>query len=616
LVAFGSLVGLSKYRANVVDAVLRWNRRSGATTNYSYDVNGNLSQRNPGNVTSSTYTYDALDRVTHITHSLVGNTRTFDYGYDNVGNRNWTKREGNVGDVFDYDNNDQVTVVKLNIANPDTTAPGSQTIHYDTNGNRTSFAPYGTTDNYTTNNLNEYTVRNSTSAAYNANADMTTGFDGSPYTYDAQDRLLSATESGVTETFDYDGLNRQVSRTVAGVTTYNVYDGWALIEEYQSGGMAAAYLHGAGGLVKDLTTNNYYYQDGSGSTSHLPDSAGNLLEWYRYDLQGTPVFYNFANTQQSASAYEVRHLFTGQQWYADLGLYDLRNRFYSPDIGRFLQPDPIGFGGDATNLYRYCGNNPLARSDPNGTVAIRRRDQGGGDSLDYGYRGGDGTAGVYFGLMGYDWSYNDLGMLQTEQYQSLYGVSFSTAMARNGYTSVGGIIMRQFIPKARDAQTGQYANGSTPGAPNLGSIGKEIGGVGDVIGKILNVPNDIVGLGLGVLGLPFGGEQWGVGHNGIEITGNRLVSFAPAITFGNVTNYGPGSFPTDQGQSYIYDNIVTGFHEEGHTYQGQIYGPFFIPAYILGQVFKGLFPYVSPFTGSHVNPFEAGADNYAFGRGP
>jgi RHS repeat-associated protein len=271
-----------------------------------------------------------------------------------------------VGDVFDYDNNDQVTVVKLNIANPDTTAPGSQTIHYDTNGNRTSFAPYGTTDNYTTNNLNEYTVRNSSSAAYNASADMTTGFDGSTYTYDAQDRLLSATESGVTETFDYDGLNRQVSRTVAGVTTYNVYDGWALIEEYQSGGMTAAYLHGATGLVKDLTTNNYYYQDGSGSTSHLADSAGNLLEWYRYDLQGTPVFYNFANTQQSASAYSVRHLFTGQKWYSELGLYDLRNRFYSPDIGRFLQPDPAGFGGDATNLYRYCGNNPTNAADPTG----------------------------------------------------------------------------------------------------------------------------------------------------------------------------------------------------------------------------------------------------------
>src|SRR5207247_11445412 len=138
-----------------------------------------------------------------------------------------------------------------------------------------------------------------------------------------------------------------------------------LIEKYQTRGtVTAKYVYGTGGLIKELTTNRYYYQDGSGSTSHLADSNGNLLEWYRYDLQGTPIFYNFADTQQSASAYGVRHLFTGQQWYSDVGLYDLRNRFYSPDLGRFLQPDPIGFDGDATNLYRYCGNNPVVQGDP------------------------------------------------------------------------------------------------------------------------------------------------------------------------------------------------------------------------------------------------------------
>src|SRR6266496_3256184 len=79
----------------------------------------------------------------------------------------------------------------------------------------------------------------------------------------------------------------------------------------------------------------------------------------------TPIVYNSGDYQISGSGFDL-HLFTGQQWYSELGLYDLRNRFYSPDIGRFLQPDPIGFNGDATNLYRYCGNNPLKRSDPEG----------------------------------------------------------------------------------------------------------------------------------------------------------------------------------------------------------------------------------------------------------
>ena len=49
-----------------------------------------------------------------------------------------------------------------------------------------------------------------------------------------------------------------------------------------------------------------------------------------------------------------------------MGLYDLRNRFYSPDLGRFLQPDPIGFKGDGSNLYRYCGNDWANRTDPMG----------------------------------------------------------------------------------------------------------------------------------------------------------------------------------------------------------------------------------------------------------
>jgi RHS repeat-associated protein len=99
----------------------------------------------------------------------------------------------------------------------------------------------------------------------------------------------------------------------------------------------------------------------------VADNSGQLKEWYRYDLWGLPVFLSPSNTVLSASNYpSVKHLFTGQQWYSDVKLYNLRNRFYSPDMGRFLQPDPIGFEGDATNLYRYCGNNSLNLTDPLG----------------------------------------------------------------------------------------------------------------------------------------------------------------------------------------------------------------------------------------------------------
>jgi RHS repeat-associated protein len=51
-------------------------------------------------------------------------------------------------------------------------------------------------------------------------------------------------------------------------------------------------------------------------------------------------------------------------------LYDDRNRFMSPDLGRFLQPDPIGFKGDASNLYRYYGNDWANKTDPMGLFEV------------------------------------------------------------------------------------------------------------------------------------------------------------------------------------------------------------------------------------------------------
>jgi uncharacterized protein RhaS with RHS repeats len=39
---------------------------------------------------------------------------------------------------------------------------------------------------------------------------------------------------------------------------------------------------------------------------------------------------------------------------------------YQPELGRFLQPDPKQFDAGDYNLYRYCHNDPVNRSDPFG----------------------------------------------------------------------------------------------------------------------------------------------------------------------------------------------------------------------------------------------------------
>jgi RHS repeat-associated protein len=91
-----------------------------------------------------------------------------------------------------------------------------------------------------------------------------------------------------------------------------------------------------------------------------------MLQNYRYDLYGTPSYFNSTSQPLNSSTVGVADLYAGERWIPELSLYDLRNRFMSPELGRFLQPDPIGFQGDASNLYRYCGNDPIDKSDPMG----------------------------------------------------------------------------------------------------------------------------------------------------------------------------------------------------------------------------------------------------------
>jgi RHS repeat-associated protein len=191
---------------------------------------------------------------------------------------------------------------------------------------------------------------------------------GWTYTYDAQNRLTTVKQGTTTMAqYWYDGLNRQITRNVNGAITFHVWDGWNLIEERGTrNAIQNIYLYAGDQIIENVTTKRFYFQDSLGNTSHLSDEAGNLLERYTYSAFGMPSFYNAAGTLISASTKGTRHLFQGQLWTQETGLNDYRNRVEHPTMGVFLQPDPIGFKGDAANLYRFCGNNAVNQTDPMG----------------------------------------------------------------------------------------------------------------------------------------------------------------------------------------------------------------------------------------------------------
>jgi RHS repeat-associated protein len=263
------------------------------------------------------YTYDVVNRLTQMsrnTASAENEPKIEQWTFDNVGNF-LTKTSTSDSNVlttqnFSYDLADRLTTITQ-------TGQPTKTLTYDANGN------------------------------------MLNDGAGKTYTWNARNQLTQVTQSPNNTVMTYDPLGRRLSYTRGTTTRSYLYDGLNAIldgtSQFLFSGLDQPLQRVAG------TTTNVHLQDNLGSTTRLMDTTGNTSQaQYRYNSYGKLV--NNSGTNPVAGNVFT---YTGREDDSN-GLYYFRNRYYDPNLERFIQDDILG------GKQRYVGNNPLTRIDPLG----------------------------------------------------------------------------------------------------------------------------------------------------------------------------------------------------------------------------------------------------------
>jgi RHS repeat-associated protein len=381
---------------------------------YAYHKDGKVEFQDYGNGVRSAFGYNGrgmIDSVHHKRNASGANLSYRDYWRDERDRIVAWKRstdnslngmEDGRGDQYQYDAEGQLKQASYRaVINPEGTPSQAQRtdiFHYDALGNREGsnhLANRGTMSfPRRDNGLNQYAgwmpyspiLYDDPALPARGNGVLAeNGWISATYNALNQPMGMWSTAYGSTNNlwFGYDPLGRCVKRWVGPANqppanvnpaTYYYYEGWNLIQEGPSGATAdRTYVHGdrvdeivasqAGGVW------NYHQYDARGHCTLLTDTSGGIREQYEYDAFGWPYHYNAAGIKLSAGAqWGNRFLFTGREWLKDLKVYDYRHRMYQPELGRFLQPDPLQFKAGDYNLYRYCHNDPINKTDPDGQI--------------------------------------------------------------------------------------------------------------------------------------------------------------------------------------------------------------------------------------------------------
>ncbi len=334
---------------------------------YQYDLAGRRTRMTWPDAFYVTYDYDVSGAMTAIHQN--GASQLVGFTYDDLGRRTSLTRLNGVTTTYGYDASGRLISLSNDLAG--TAQDQTYTLNYNAAAQITSRAgsnvayapatPAAGTRAYASNGLNQLTTSGSATLSYDGRGNLTSDSVNN-YSYDAANRLTGV--SGATLSYDPAG---RLYQTVGAATTLFGYDGADLIGEYNSSGvLQRRYIHGPGvdeplvwmengatDIWRWLTT------DQLGSVTAVTNGAGAAIGINSYDEYGVPGAGNVG-----------RFSYTGQTWVPEAGLAHYKARAYAAGLGRFMQPDPVGFGG-GMNVYAYAGGDPVNATDPTGLYPMR-----------------------------------------------------------------------------------------------------------------------------------------------------------------------------------------------------------------------------------------------------
>src|SRR5262249_44801258 len=150
-------------------------------------------------------------------------------------------------------------------------------------------------------------------------------------------------------------------------------------EEQVGGVMSAQYVWSpvyVDALIERDTSSGqrlYVQQDANWNVTAVVDTSGTVQERYAYDPYGKPTdgtgsagVLTPSWASRTNSLFSWVYLHQGGRYDATSGLYNFRNRDYSPTLGRWMEQDPIGYAAGDNNLYEDEQSAPTSFTDPAG----------------------------------------------------------------------------------------------------------------------------------------------------------------------------------------------------------------------------------------------------------